>query len=61
MMFQRKASKLSVKNEADEAVESAETVVIEDDDPPVIRNLFSALQVLTACFASFAHGGNDVR
>ena len=61
MMFQRKNSKLSVKNETDEAVKSAEIVFEEDEDPPVIRNLFSALQVLTACFASFAHGGNDVR
>jgi len=29
-------------------------------DPPEIRELFKFLQILTACFGSFAHGGNDV-
>nr|CAB3266133.1 sodium-dependent phosphate transporter 1-like [Phallusia mammillata] len=32
----------------------------EDEDPPEVRQIFSSLQILTACFASFAHGGNDV-
>ena len=30
-------------------------------DPPETARLFSVLQILTAIFGSFAHGGNDVR
>lgn len=30
-------------------------------DPPAASLLFQFLQILTACFGSFAHGGNDVR
>ncbi|XP_063223861.1 sodium-dependent phosphate transporter 1-A isoform X2 [Bacillus rossius redtenbacheri] len=40
------------------AVETEETGV--PDDPPQVVRLFSFLQILTATFGSFAHGGNDV-
>ena len=34
---------------------------IEVKDEPETARLFSFLQILTAIFGSFAHGGNDVR
>lgn len=33
----------------------------EEKDKPQVFLLFHFLQILTACFGSFAHGGNDVR
>ncbi|CAL8343084.1 unnamed protein product [Lota lota] len=44
--------------------EAAEELAAELDDlevdHPAVSSLFQFLQILTACFGSFAHGGNDV-
>lgn len=40
---------------------SGKSVEQEVRDPPTTKRIFSVLQVLTAIFGSFAHGGNDVR
>ncbi|XP_011864585.1 PREDICTED: sodium-dependent phosphate transporter 1-A isoform X2 [Vollenhovia emeryi] len=34
--------------------------MVDDEEQPEVSRLFSFLQVLTATFGSFAHGGNDV-
>jgi len=33
----------------------------EVKDEPMTGRLFAFLQIMTACFGAFAHGGNDVR
>ena len=42
----------------DEVVGDKEIEII---DHPEIARLFSKLQIMTAIFGSFTHGGNDVR
>jgi phosphate/sulfate permease len=41
--------------------DSQDKTQVEGEDQSKILKLFSFLQTLTATFASFVHGGNDVR
>jgi hypothetical protein len=45
----------------DEKKGAQNRIQVEGEDQSKILKLFSFLQTLTATFASFVHGGNDVR
>jgi phosphate/sulfate permease len=47
--------------EEDGSKQNKEKEDSEADDPPGTRKIFSSLQIMTAAFGSFAHGGNDLR
>ncbi|XP_045436938.1 sodium-dependent phosphate transporter 1 isoform X3 [Pipistrellus kuhlii] len=54
---------MSIKAEmglADRKGSSSSLEEWNDQDKPEVSLLFQFLQILTACFGSFAHGGNDV-
>ncbi|XP_024132073.1 sodium-dependent phosphate transporter 1-A [Oryzias melastigma] len=54
----------SAARDGAETLEASQEPSPEEDelevDPPAASLLFQFLQILTACFGSFAHGGNDV-
>jgi len=53
--------KRSTDAEPDEGIIFPKTSAVEEGgDRPGVGKLFSFLQILTAAFGSFAHGGNDV-
>ena len=58
--IESKASKKSHRSIRSDEISFSDQVPIKDDKLEVAY-LFKYLQILTACFASFAHGGNDGR
>lgn len=52
---------LTLPEEEEDAGSSRSSLEEPEADRPEVSTLFQFLQILTACFGSFAHGGNDVR
>ncbi|XP_041915628.1 sodium-dependent phosphate transporter 1-B [Alosa sapidissima] len=51
---------LTLPEEEEDAGSSHSSLEEPEADRPEVSTLFQFLQILTACFGSFAHGGNDV-
>lgn len=47
-------------NETNGAPNNPVDLTEQKENQPAIRKMFGFLQILTACFGAFAHGGNDV-
>lgn len=57
---QIEATTLSPNSSKVPLITSKTDTTIKADEPEDVSQLFSFLQILTATFGSFAHGGNDV-
>lgn len=57
---QIEAATLSPNSSKVPLIASKTDTTIKTDEPEDVSQLFSFLQILTATFGSFAHGGNDV-
>jgi len=56
-----KINDVTADNPGGEKADISNVDLIEaKENRPELRNMFGFLQILTACFGSFAHGGNDV-
>lgn len=59
-LAQIEAATLSPNSSKVPLIASKTDTTLKIDEPEDVSQLFSFLQILTATFGSFAHGGNDV-